>query len=228
MDEETDEWVRRRLGKVTASRVHDVVKVIKGGAWGAGRRKYLIELLGERFTGMRAPEGFKSEAVLWGRQTEPQAQAAYERRNGEKIDKVVFFDHPVIPMSGCSPDGLVGDHGMVQIKCPETHTHMGYLIDRAVPEPYLYQIHWELACTERRWSDFVSYDPRLPAKLAMLVIRVNRDPKIIAGLEKMAADFLREMEVITETLMGERHLESQSVGDDVYSGIVSALKGRKK
>ena len=215
---ETAIWIAARLGKATASRMADICCTRKDGKPLAGRKKYMIELLAERFTGMRL-ETYMSAAMLFGRETEPQAQAAYLRKTDQMGFKPNFIDHPTIPMTGCSCDLLVDDDGLAEFKSPETHTHLGYFIERVVPEDYLYQIHWQLDCTGRKWADFVSFDPRLPERLQMVVNRVNREPSIIKSMRENVTAFLHEMEVITETLMGERHLESQSVGDDVYSGI---------
>lgn len=209
---ETEEWIAARLGKVTASRISDVVGRRKDGQWMAGRRKYMMELLAERFTGMRT-DSYMSPAMLWGKETQAQAEFEYLARIAEffKGGHAHFVDHPTIPMTGCSPDLFVGE-GLAEFKCPETNTHVGYLLDAAIPEDYLWQMHWQMACLpEWKWCDFVSFDPRLPKRLRMLVVRVHRDPKIIAGLEKMVIEFLSELSRIERSLNGEEHLRSEDV-----------------
>jgi putative phage-type endonuclease len=209
----SEAWEKSRLGKVTASRMSDVIKRTKAG-WSEYRRRYMIELLAERFTGMRA-DPYMSGPMLWGLETEPQARAAYEAHQGVKVEKVGFVDHPVIPMTGASPDGLVLEDGLVEIKCPETRTHVGYLIERAAPEQYVAQMQWQMACTERKWCDFVSFDPRMPRSLRLLVIRVVLVPEIILELEAMVATFLRELAETQVRILGGEHLASEDAARDL-------------
>lgn len=134
----TPEWVAARLGKLTASRVHDALATKKDGGWYAARRHYMIELVAERLTGMQAgPYGvdatFIPASMQWGQETEPQAVLAYERGRGVKVEPAGFIAHPLLPMAGASPDGLVGDDGMIQVKCPESRTHAATLIERTIP-----------------------------------------------------------------------------------------------
>ena len=220
----TEEWEKSRLGKVTASRVAEVIARTKAG-WSTSRRKYMIELLAERYTGMRA-DPYLSGPMLWGIETEPQARAAYEASADVKVEKSGFVDHPVIPMTGASPDGFVFEDGLVEIKCPETRTHIGTLIDKAVPEQYVAQMQWQLACTERKWCDFVSFDPRMPKRLQLFTIRVPRSPEIIKEIEKLVIDFLREMDMATALLNGDAHLESNAI--DGYQSVGDMLKARVK
>lgn len=208
---ETEEWIRARLGKATASRMGDIIGARKDGKPLAARRAYMIELLAERFSGMRR-ETYMSAAMLWGKETEQQAKEAYLEKTGALLLwSPSFIDHPTIPMAGCSPDGYVDDDGLVEFKCPETHTHIGYCIDRVTPEDYLWQIQWQLDCTGRKWGDFVSYDPRLPQRLRMLVIRVERSPALIKEMREKVILFLRELDVLAEILMGDRHLSSEDI-----------------
>jgi putative phage-type endonuclease len=191
------EWHALRLGKVTASRVADVIAKTKTG-WGAARANYAAELIAERLTG-RPTEGFTNAAMQWGTDTEPEARAAYEFRTDAAVVEVGFAQHPTIFMSGASPDGLVNDDGLVEIKCPNSATHLDTLQGRSVPAKYLTQIMWQLACTGRAWCDFVSYDPRLPETMRLFVHRVQRDDALIAELEARVRDFLAEIDArVTE------------------------------
>lgn len=185
------EWFAARLGKVTASRVSDVVAKTKTG-WGAGRANYMADLIVERLTG-NPTEGFINTAMQWGIDTEPQALAAYEFRHDCEVTEVGFVLHPLITDSGASPDGLVGSDGLIELKCPNTATHIDTLLSGAVPGKYLSQMQWQMACTERKWCDFVSFDPRLPETMRLFVRRVPRDDALIAGLENDIRDFLDEM-----------------------------------
>lgn len=186
-----EEWCAARLGRLTSSRMSDATARTKTG-WSTSRRKLMVELIAERLTGM-ATQSYLSQAMQWGLETEAQARAAYEQRTGQQVTLTGFVDHPKIPNSGCSPDGLVGYDGLVEIKCPETRTHIGYLLDRKIPEEYQIQMHWQMACCQRAWADFVSFDPRLPLGASYLCIRLNRDEAMIKGLEKLAIGFLQEM-----------------------------------
>jgi hypothetical protein len=129
----------------------------------------------------------------WGTEQEPNARAAYSARTGELVEEVGFIDHPTIAMSGASPDGLVND-GIVEFKCPNTATHLEYLLADKVLEKYVTQMQWQMACTGRPWCDFVSYDPRLPEHLQMLVVRVPRNEVRIAELETEVRKFLAELD----------------------------------
>lgn len=186
------EWFAERVGKVTASRVADVVARTKSG-WGASRANYMAELIAERLTGAKS-EGFVNAAMQHGIDTEPQARDAYSFYAGVDVEQVGFIAHPTIEMSGASPDGLVGNDGLVEIKCPSTATHIDTLLDGKVPERYVLQMQWQMACTGRKWCDFVSFDPRMPESMRLFIKRVERDEKLIQSLEKDVELFLREVE----------------------------------
>lgn len=186
------EWFAERVGKVTASRVADVVARTKSG-WGASRANYMAELIAERLTGAKS-EGFVNAAMQHGIDTEPQARDAYSFYAGVDVEQVGFIAHPTIEMSGASPDGLVGNDGLVEIKCPSTATHIDTLLNGKVPEKYITQMMWQMACTGRKWCDFVSFDPRMPESMRLFIKRVERDEKLIASLEKEVELFLREVE----------------------------------
>jgi putative phage-type endonuclease len=187
------EWFAARIGKVTASRIADVVAKTKTGP-SASRANYMAELLAERLTGVTA-ESFKSESMKWGAENEPDARAAYEFYRNETVTEVGFVLHPNIDQSGASPDGFVGEDGLVEIKCPNTATHMDTLLGKMVPAKYVNQMQWQMACTGRQWCDFVSYDPRMPEHLRMFVKRMPRDDKRIKELETEVAGFLLEIAV---------------------------------
>lgn len=200
MEQLSPEWHAIRCGKVTASRVADVVAKTKSG-WGASRANYMAELIAERLTGESAA-GFTNAAMQWGTDNEPDARTAYEFRTDAEVVQVGFVIHPTIPDSGASPDGLVGDDGLVEIKCPNTATHIETLIGQCVPSKYIPQMQWQMACTGRKYCDFVSFDPRLPESMRLAVMRVERDDKLIASLEKDVADFLAEVETKVAKLNG--------------------------
>ena len=137
------EWFAARLGKVTASKVSDVVAKTKSG-WGASRANYMAALIAERLTQTPA-DSFSNAAMQWGTEQEPLARVAYEFFTGRDVEQVGFVDHPSIPMTGASPDGLVGEDGLVEIKCPNTATHIDTLLDGKVPGKYVIQMQWQMA-----------------------------------------------------------------------------------
>lgn len=191
MTQGTPEWHAARLGKVTASRLVDVLAKIKNGE-AAARANYRAELVAERLTGKHA-DGFINAAMKWGTEAEPLARAAYEAEFGLLVQEVGLIDHPSIPMTGASPDGLVSIDGLIEIKCPETKAHINTLLRKAAPEQYIPQMQWQMACTGRAWVDFVSFDPRMPADLQMCVVRVLRDDALIATYEAEVRTFLDEV-----------------------------------
>lgn len=185
------EWHALRCGKVTASRVADVIAKTKTG-WGASRANYMAELIAERLTG-NVPEGFTNAAMQWGTATEPMARENYEFYSDVVVEQVGFVPHPSIADTGASPDGLIDDDGLVEIKCPNTATHIDTLLGSEVPAKYITQMQWQMACTGRAWCDFVSFDPRLPAEMQFWARRVQRDDVMIASLEKDVSEFLAEL-----------------------------------
>lgn len=191
----TTEWHQARLGKVTASRVSEVIAKGKG----ATRESYMADLIVERLTGQRGG-GFSTAHMEWGTEQEPHARAAYSARTGELVEEVGFIDHPRLEHAGASPDGLVNDEGLVEFKCPATSTHLDTLLAGEVPTKYIPQMQWQMVCTGRKWCDFVSYDPRLPEHLRMFVKRVERDDKYITTLEGEVKTFLAELNEKLEKL----------------------------
>lgn len=192
IEQGTDAWFAARLGKVTASRVADLTARTKTG-WGASRANYMAELLIERLTGAKA-ESYVSPAMQWGLDHEAEARAAYEFMRDCTVDPGSYFDHPRIPMAGASPDGLIGAEGLVEIKCPNSATHIETLQGASVPSKYFAQIQWQLACTGRAWCDWVSFDPRMPASMRLFVERIDRDAVAIAAFEKYVTEFLAELD----------------------------------
>lgn len=191
IEQGTQEWRLLRAGKVTASRVADVISRTKSG-YSASRENYLTELVIERFGVIS--EGFTNAAMQWGTEQEPFAREQYELESGALVEQVAFVDHPTIAMAGASPDGLVGTDGLLEIKCPNSATHFNYLLEGVIPEKYKAQMGWQLACTERMWCDFVSYDPRVPEALQYFQIRYVPEPGYIEMLESEVIKFLEEVD----------------------------------
>lgn len=188
----TEEWHQQRCGKVTASRVADIVAKTKTG-YSTSRANYMAELICERLTGMQGAS-YASAAMQWGTETEPMARAAYEAKVGSLVIETGFVPHGSIPMAGASPDGLIGDDGLVEVKCPITATHIDTLLGQSVPGRYINQMQWQMACTGRKWCDFVSYDPRMPEKMQLFIKRIDRDTAAIAELEGEVVNFINELD----------------------------------
>lgn len=191
MEQRTDEWFSARLGCVTASRTADVMAKTKSG-YSASRANYMAQLITERLTGQPA-EGFSSAAMQWGTETEPLARMAYELMTGETVQETGFVLHPSIKFFGASPDGLVGSDGLLEIKCPNTSTHIDTLLADKVPSKYLTQMHVQMICTGRNWCDFVSFDPRLPGDMSFWMQRVHRDDAFCKEIETEVSSFLDEL-----------------------------------
>lgn len=191
MEQGTPEWFASRLGKVTASRVADVIAKTKTG-WGASRANYMAELIAERLTGVPTLT-YSNAAMQWGTEKEPEARAAYSFYANADVVECGFIQHPTIQMTGASPDGLVGPDGLVEFKCPNTATHIDTLLGDAIADKYIVQMQWQMACTGAQWCDWVSYDPRMPEAMRFFVQRVPRNNARIAELEKLVSDFLIEV-----------------------------------
>jgi hypothetical protein len=202
----TDAWIASRLGKLTASRIAKALAKTKTG-WGASRANLRAALVCERLTG-QPQDTWVSAEMQWGIDKEADARAAYEFYRDCDVELVGFIDHPRIAMSGASPDGLVGTDGLVEFKCPNTATHIETLLSASIDGDYRKQCLWQLACTGRKWVDFVSFDPRMPAEMQLYVQRVERDEKAIADLEKEAELFLREVDTMVQTLVSHFHEEA--------------------
>lgn len=192
IEQRSDQWFAARIGKVTASKVADVIAKTQSG-FAASRANYMAQLVCERLTGQRE-EFFISGAMQHGTDTEPLARAAYESLRDVLVDEVGFVPHPSIEMAGASPDGLVGDDGLLEIKCPNTATHIDTLLTQTVPSKYNTQMQFQMACTGRSWCDFVSFDNRLPEELQLFVKRVPRDDVFIKQTEDAIVKFLAELD----------------------------------
>ena len=192
----TEEWFLERLGCATASRFSDALASGKG----ITRRAYMVELVSGRLSGV-APVAYSNANMLAGIEREPYAKEAYSVMTGKILDDVGFVRHPEHPC-GCSPDALVEDDGMVQIKCPLPHTHVEYLLENRLPTAYATQIYGELWITGRQWSDFVSWCPEMPPKLQLFVYRVKRDEARIAEIETGVFKFLDELDALEAQLRG--------------------------
>jgi len=191
-EQQTPEWFADRLGKVTASRLADVLAKTKTG-YSASRANYMTQLVLERITKTRA-ESYSNAAMAWGVEQEPFARAAYETHTGQMVEEVGFIQHPDIEDAGASPDGLVGDDGCLEIKCPNTATHIDTVLGEEPAKKYFDQMQWQMRCADRSWCDFVSFDPRMPSHLQLFIKRIERNDLYIAELEKEVIQFLAEVD----------------------------------
>ena len=206
IEQRTEEWFQQRLGKVTASRISDVIAKTKTGV-STSRQNYLVQLVSERLTGKKG-DSFVNQAMIDGIEREAAARELYMRTRGVSVTEVGFFDHPTIAMSGASPDGAVNAEedgkyaGLIEIKCPIESTHTSTLMSKSVPSKYIPQMQWQLACTGAKWVDFVSYNPNFPEELQLFVARVDRDDTYIGELEAEVIKFLDEVEQTIIKLKG--------------------------
>ena len=198
IEQGTDEWFAIRCGKVTASRVADVIATTKSG-YSASRANYEAQLICEILTGKPA-ESFTNAAMQWGTETEPLARAQYELKTGNMVNQIGFVVHPIIEQAGASPDGLIGEDGCIEIKCPNTSTHLDTLLSQKVPSKYITQMTWQMVCTGRKWCDFVSYDPRLPENLQLYIERIELDEDYAKKLQNEVVMFLVEVNEKVEKL----------------------------
>lgn len=191
IEQGTIEWHQQRLGKVTASRIADVMMKPTS----AGYQNYRAQLVCERLTG-QPTESFTSAAMQHGTDTEPQARAFYEFETALEVEQVGFIDHPKLAMSGASPDGLVGSDGLVEIKCPQPATHIKTLTGAAIDRKYSLQMQWQMECTGRDWCDFVSFCPSLPMEMQMFRERVERDAEQVEEITEAITKFLAEIQAL--------------------------------
>lgn len=200
IEQGTPEWHMQRLGKVTASRITDVLAKVKTGE-AVTREDYKTELVVQRLTNQPS-ESFTNAAMEHGVEYEPMARIAYEAHANVFVEQVSFVEHPTIEMFGCSPDGLVGEEGLLEIKCPSSKNHIKYLLGGKPPAKYIPQMQCQMAVTGRKWCDFVSYDPRLPEDLQLFVVRLERDVSYIMSMEQEVNKFLKEVNVMVNKLKG--------------------------
>ena len=201
MEQGTQEWLQARCGSLGASQINEALATTKSG-WGASRENLKNRIIAERLTGIPA-ETFKNAAMEWGTAQEDNARKAYEAHTGVFVDEMGIAYHPVLKHTHASPDGLVGDDGLIEIKAPNTTTHIETLKAKKAPSKYINQMMWQMRCTDRQWCDFVSFDPRLPSHLQLFVTRVERDDAYIADLEAKVTEFLSEVEKEIERLNEE-------------------------
>lgn len=201
MEQRTDEWYAARCGSLGASQLNEALATTKNG-WGASRENLKNRIIAERLTGQPS-ETFQNDAMIWGVETEDAARKAYEAATGVFVDEMGIAYHPVLKHTHASPDGLVGEDGLIEIKCPKSTTHVETLRVKKAPSKYINQMMWQMRCTDRQWCDFVSFDPRLPSHLQLFVVRVDRDDAAIAELEAKVAEFLTEVDKEIERLNEE-------------------------
>lgn len=187
----TEAWLSDRCGRVTASKIADVMAKTRNG-YGAGRANYMADLVAERLTG-EPKQGFMNAAMQHGIDTEPQARAMYELEQGVTVVETGFVPHPTLALTGASPDGLVGEDGLIEIKCPNTATHIEMLRGGAIDRKYMLQMHWQMICTGRMWCDYVSFDPRLPIEMQMHITRVEMDHALATEITSEVETFLAEL-----------------------------------
>lgn len=193
------QWLAMRCGIPTASRLRDILPLKRGGESQA-RRDYKAEIVCEILTNKTA-EHFVSPAMQWGLDNEMLAREAYANAMDVEVGQIGFALHDTITKFGASPDGVIGDDGLLEIKCPTTATHLEYIIGGVVPEEYRPQMYGQMACMpERQWNDFVSYDPRMPKKYRLFVRRLTRDEGNIAALEGEVVKFNAEIALMLEEL----------------------------
>lgn len=200
MKQGSSDWFQARCGRVTASRIVDVMNFLKKGGEGADRKSYKSQIIAEILTGEVVMDGYLSPAMMHGNDFEELARTCYEVNGGAEVDLIGFAVHPTIPRAGASPDGLVGELGGLELKCPKTETHLRYLLAGEVPEEYQPQMYFGMACTGREWWDFASYDPRLPEPLQLFTKRLHRDPMRIAEIEDAVVLFLSEVDAAIAAL----------------------------
>lgn len=198
IEQNTPEWHQARCGSLGASAVHEALAKTKTG-WGAGRANAKARIVLERLTGT-PQESFTNAAMQWGHDQEDNAANAYAFLSGNAVEVCGIYKHPSIEGTHASPDRLVGEDGLVEIKCPNSATHLDTLLSKKVPAKYITQMQWQMAVTGRKWCDFVSYDPRFPENHQVFIQRVERDDERIAELEKDVAEFLAEVEADLKAL----------------------------
>lgn len=190
IEQGSEEWLSLRAGNITGSKISNMMA--KGEQ--KTRNKYKIQMAIERMTGIPVKMDYKSAAMIKGNEDEPLAREYYEFLNDVDARQVTFVYHPTLKNCGVSPDSLIGDDGLLEVKCPNMETHIDYLLTKKIPTGYLLQVNWEMACTGRAWCDWMSYCKELPMHMRSLIIRVHRDEQKIAELERAAQLFNEEVE----------------------------------
>lgn len=200
IEQGTDQWMAARAGCFTASRSKDLMARTKTG-YGAGRGNLLTLLAVERLTGA-CVETYQNAAMQRGIDMEAEARDAYSFAQGVAVEEVGFVPHPTVPRCGASPDGLVGDDGLVEIKCPSNmEKHLDALRTGAHAKEYQWQLQHQLFATGRQWVDAASYDPRFPEGLHLAIKRVYRDEGAITSL----ANEITKADAEVEAMVAELH-----------------------
>jgi putative phage-type endonuclease len=219
------EWYAARIGMVTASKVKDaIVKRKRGEGDLVARRNLKLQMLAEILTG-RTTDHYVSQAMDWGVEQEPRARAEYEIRTGYSVEPLGLVLHPELSRAAASPDGFIPKNGLLEIKCPETYTHLEYMAEGVIPVDYLDQMDWQMACagSEIEWCDFVSYDPRLKDDLQLFIVRRERNGKRIAEMEGLVMEFLEELNQMAEQVT--RAAKGQSLESKLRESVKQA-RGR--
>jgi putative phage-type endonuclease len=193
IEQGSPEWFALRCGKVTASRISDLMAKARTPGKGV-RANYMAQIMLERMTGVPG-KTYQNATMEEGNQWEPKARAAYIFMTGFSVSKVAFVDHPDVPKSGCSPDGFVSTDGLLEIKCPFANTHFTTLTDGEVPDEYMKQMQWALACTGRAWCDYVSYNDDMPENMKLFIKRVPRSNQMIGELTDAVRSFQTEVDL---------------------------------
>ena len=199
LEQGTEEWKMARLGHVSASNLDAVMAKVKTGE-AKTRLDYKIRVATEQITNA-IQDSYSNQYMEWGIEQEPFARMAYEACTESFVEKTGFWKHPDIKWFGCSPDGLVGDDGLIEIKCPKSTTHVKYLLDNKLPDDYYWQVHGQMLVTGRKWVDFISFDPRMPEHKQLFIIRVNRDEEIMAQLKVAVIGFLGEVDEMIQRIL---------------------------
>jgi len=198
IEQGSEAWKLLKVGKVSASRMADLLAKTNSGA-SASRAKYMAQLLCERMTG-QPTEFFTTAAMQRGTEIEPIARAAYEAENLTSVEQIAWVEHPTIPMAGCSPDGFVGEHGLIEIKCKEIHNHLDSILNDRIDPDHQAQMMWQMCVTGRQWCDYVCFDDRAPEGLQLFVKRLHRDEEKIKQMEDEVRTFLKDLESMIQKL----------------------------
>jgi len=201
MKQRTDDWWNARRGQVGASRVYDVCT----GGKGITRQNFMDELICLIVTGQK--DNFTNQYIEWGIDQEPKARQMYEIVTGNDVAEVGWVCHPHLHRTGASPDGLVSDDGLLEIKCPASKTHQAFILNDKIAKKYIYQMQWQMECTGRKWCDFASYDPRFPDPLKIKIQRVNFDKELVEKITENVVTFVNELE---EKLAHIRELQEKA------------------
>ncbi|ENN93707.1 lambda exonuclease family protein [Bartonella bovis] len=202
MEQRTPEWFQARLGKVTASNIDSIVDKTAKGSPTSKYENYKIKLITERLTG-KTVSSYETPAMRWGNEHEDRAIEEYSFIYDTPVSRCGFIPHPTIEMAGASPDGLIGDDGLVEVKCPQETTHVRFLRDSKIKPEYILQMQFQMACTGRKWCDFVSFNPLFTDQathLRVKALRIPRDDEQIECINKAVETFLAEIEQETRIL----------------------------